>query len=205
MIMRIQKRNLDCYRSRNIYSRLATFTRDRRGSPAVEFAIIVPVYLMMMFSLFEVGWFYFVNSTVDAAVGDAGRMIRTGQIQKTFPNDPAKQFDAMYDVVCDVVDTFGDCAKTLTVEVQTYNSFADLAADTAAATCANAPPADIAAIPFSPGGEEQIVRARICFLYKSVNPAVGIDLTEQSSDKRRIVSTTIFRNEPYEKNVQTGS
>ena len=33
----------------------------RRGSAAVEFAIIAPIFLGMMFSMFEIGWFYFAN------------------------------------------------------------------------------------------------------------------------------------------------
>ncbi|MEX0644116.1 MAG: TadE/TadG family type IV pilus assembly protein, partial [Parvularculaceae bacterium] len=54
---------------------------DRRGSSAVEFAIVVPVFLALMFSMFEVGWFYFVNSVVDAAAINVARYIRTGQAQ----------------------------------------------------------------------------------------------------------------------------
>ena len=172
---------------------------DRIGAAAVEFAIMVPVFLTAMFSLFEVGWFFFVNSTVDAAVGNAGRLIRTGQIQQMAGSDDDK-FDAIYDQVCDVVDAFGDCNLNLTVEVQTYPTFADLAADTSAATCANAPPAELSAIPFTPGNELEIVRVRICYLYQTVNPAIGIDLSEPGSSKRRLVSTMIFRNEPYERN-----
>ena len=60
---------------------LIRFGRNEDGSPAVEFAIVVPVFMMIMFSTFEVGWFYFVNSSVDAATIGIAREIRTGQIK----------------------------------------------------------------------------------------------------------------------------
>ena len=173
---------------------------NRNGSAAVEFAIVVPVFLATMFSIFEVGWFYYVNSIVDASISDGSRMLRTGQVQKS-GGTADDQFDLLYDDICDVLDTFGACATNLTVEVQTYNTFADLAADNTPATCADAPPTDVDAIPFQPGAELEIVRVRICYIYKTINPAVGLNLSEASSNKRRIISTSIFRNEPFERNT----
>jgi hypothetical protein len=181
---------------------------DQSGSAAVEFAIVAPIFLVMMFSMFEVGWFYFANSVVDAAVADAGRLVKTGQLQ-TFSNDPEEQFDLLYETVCDIVQTFGACATRLTVEAKTYSSFAALAADTDPTTCADAPPDDIAAIEFSPGADLQIVRLRICYIYTTVNPIVGIGSTktirlgESGTNQRRLISTMIFRNEPYSRNSST--
>ena len=71
------------------------FGKDSRGSTAVEFAIVAPVFLMVMFSIFEVGWFFFANSVVDATVGDAARRIKTGQVQKSF-GDMDDKYDDIY-------------------------------------------------------------------------------------------------------------
>ncbi|GJL92257.1 MAG: pilus biosynthesis protein TadE [Hyphococcus sp.] len=175
------------------------FGEDSCGSTAVEFAIVAPVFLMLMFSIFEVGWFFFANSVVDATVGDAARQIKTGQIQKSFGDNDDK-YDKMYDNICDVLSVFGGCENRLTIEVDTYDTFAELAADNTPPTCADAPPDDVAAIPFNPGDELQIVRARICYIYTTLNPAIGVNLSEPGTNKRRLVSTAIFRNEPYELN-----
>ncbi|GJL96150.1 MAG: hypothetical protein DHS20C05_25550 [Hyphococcus sp.] len=180
------------------------FCGDRRGSAAVEFSIVAPVFLLMMFSTFEVGWFYFANSIVDASVSGAARQIKTGQVQRSGGSD-ADKFQALYDDVCDIVDTFGACTNRLTVEVKSYTTFGELAADTAAATCADAPPDQVDAIPFSPGDELQIVKVRVCYIYTTLNPAIGINLAESGSSDRRLVSTMIFRNEPYERNSQNGA
>lgn len=175
------------------------FGQDSRGSTAVEFAIVAPVFLMVMFSIFEVGWFFFANSVVDATVGDAARRIKTGQVQKSF-GDMDDKYDDMFADICKVLDTFGDCDDRLTIEVDTFDSFTTLAADNTPATCADAPPDDLAAIPFNPGDELQIVRVRICYLYRTLNPAIGLNLAEPGTNKRRLISTAIFRNEPYELN-----
>ncbi len=186
---------------RNWAERMAarSFAKDADGSTAVEFAIVVPVFLMLMFSIFEVGWFFFANSVVDATVGDAARMIKTGQVQKSF-GDEEDKFNDMYDNICRVVSVFGECDTRLTIEVDTYTTFAELAADNSPPVCADAPPDDVAAIPFNPGDELQIVKVRICYIYTTLNPAIGVNLSEPGTNKRRLVSTAIFRNEPYELN-----
>jgi Flp pilus assembly protein TadG len=175
------------------------FLKDRRGAAAVEFAIVAPVFLALMFSTFEVGWFYFANSVTDAATTAAARLVRTGQVQNWTGSD-AEKFQRLYDVICNVVGAFGPCNTHLTVEVNTFPSFSALAADTSAATCANDTPADIAALAFTPGAELQIARVRVCLLYTTVNPAIGLKLAEPGTSTRRIVSAAVFRNEPYEKN-----
>ena len=171
----------------------------RRGSAAVEFAIIAPIFLGMMFSMFEIGWFYFANSVTDSAVTSAGRLIRTGQVQRWDGSD-TEVFQQFYDTICDVVQSFGSCDTHLTVEVKSYASFSALAADLSNVTCADAEPPDIAAIPFEPGGELEIVRVRACLLFKTINPAIGVNLADPSTGIRKITSTMIFRNEPYVKN-----
>jgi len=172
-----------------------SFWGERRGTTAIEFAIVVPVFLGLMFSVFEVGWFYFVNSTVSAATTQSSRIIRTGQAQLG-----GWEEDEFFATVCDVVDAFGDCDDTLTVDVATFMSFQELAEDTSDATCADAPPEEINEIPYEPGAENAIVRVRICLIYNTFNPAIGVNLADEGSTQRHITSVLIFRNEPYERN-----
>lgn len=172
---------------------------DRRGAAAIEFAIVAPVFLALMFSTFEVGWFYFANSVTDAATTTAARLVRTGQVQR-WTGSNTEVFQKFYDVICNVVDSFGACNTHMTVEVQTYSSFDDLTADASDPTCADDDPVEVTAIPFKPGKESEIVRVRVCLLYNTVNPTIGLNLAESGTSTRRITSTMLFRNEPYEKN-----
>lgn len=172
--------------------------KDRSGAAAVEFSMVVLPFLMLMFSIFEVGWFFYVNSIVDASVAEASRLIKTGQIQQMAGSDDEK-YDTIYNTVCNILDDFGNCDTRLTIESQTYANFSELAADNSAATCADAPPNMLDIIPFELGEERSIVRVRICFIYETINPAIGVNVSEPGTNKKRLISTMIFRNEPYEK------
>jgi len=184
---------------RPVKGRRKSFARNKSGSAAVEFSIVAPLFLAIMFSMFEVGWYFYANSVLDAATDKAGRMIRTGQVQENGSlTTPTERFNFLYSEICDVVDAFGTCATRLTMEVQTFATFAALAAATAPVTCADSPPDDIAAIPFVPGNELQIVRVRVCLIYDTINPTIGANLSEGDDGQRHLVSTMIFQNEPYE-------
>lgn len=168
--------------------------RDRRGATAVEFAIVAPVFLALVFSILEAGYFFFVTSAVDQAAARAARVIRTGQAQSAATPISRAEF---FDKVCEVVDLFGNCNTQLTVDVARYSSFAELAADATAPTCRDADDDAVNALPYSPGAERDIVRVRICYLHKSFNPALGLNLAQAADGSRKVISVTIFRNEPF--------
>lgn len=171
------------------------FRRDRRGAAALEFAIVAPVFFALLFSIFEAGWFFFVNSAVDQATANAARLVRTGQAQSA--TTPISR-DAFFNEVCRVVQLLGPCAQRLTVDVQRFDSFAQLAADLAAPVCRDASPAAVAAIPYSAGAQRDIVRVRVCFLHRSINPALGLKLARTPDGMRKIYAVAIFRNEPFQ-------
>ena len=53
------------------------------------------------------------------------------------------------------------------------------------------------AIPYDPGAERQIVRVRICYNHKTINPGLGLDLAQADDGSRELVATIVFRNEPF--------
>jgi Flp pilus assembly protein TadG len=175
-----------------IKRRTRSLFRCRKGSTAVEFSIVVMPFLGLMMSSFEIGWFYLANSVVDAATIDAARVIRTGEAQKNAMNK-----EAFFNAICPSVAPLGNCRSRMTVEVRTFATFAQLAADTSNATCADDQPTAVNAIPYQPGAVSEIVRVRICYLYDTMNPALGANLSQTANGRRRIVSAHIFRNEPF--------
>jgi len=196
--------------------------RGQRGAAAVEFALVAPVFLIMMFSLFEIGWFFFSTSVVDASASTAARLVRTGQVQRWTVNpynnnspitSEADRAKALFDSVCRALGPLGDCDERMTVEVESFDTFTELNAATISnpPTCADATAEELAEIIFSPGDELQIIRLRICFIYNTVNPLVGfdsigagVDLSEGDTGRRRVITSMVFRNEPYESNLQQG-
>lgn len=171
--------------------------KDRRGSAAVEFALVAPPFLALMFSTFEVGWFYFANSQLDAAVIEASRFVRTGQAQKQ-----GLDKDQFYAAVCPKLEIFGNCQDRLTVEVEKFASFAALAADTSSAVCTTDSADKIGAIAYNPGLDNEIVRVRLCLVYQTINPTIGLNLSDAENGTRRLYGSYLFRNEPFSRNRQ---
>jgi Flp pilus assembly protein TadG len=171
-----------------------TLAGDRRGAAAVEFAIIAPMFIALVLSILEAGYFFFVSSAVDQASARASRLIRTGQAQSA--STPISRA-AFFDEICEVVRHFGDCSQKLTVDVTRFSDFDALAADLAAPVCRDADDDAVDALPYDIGAQREIVRVRVCFLYKPINPGLGLDLSEAPDGSRKMISVSIFRNEPF--------
>lgn len=66
--------------------------RRRTGSNAIEFALTVPLFVLIVTAIMEFGWMFFVRSTVIHAVRDgcrAGAVIPFGEVPS--PSDVAQQ------------------------------------------------------------------------------------------------------------------
>lgn len=177
--------------------------KHQRGSAAVEFALVAPLFLALVFSILEAGWFFFVSSAVEQANAAAARLIRTGQAQNATDADgnPVYSTDAFYNEICRVVSTFGDCDKTLTVDVSRFASFDALAADATNPVCRDQDDLTIQGAQFSAGDygvQNEIIRVRVCYLYNPINPALGLTLKTGKHGFKQLIAQSIFRNEPYE-------
>src|SRR6185295_6541314 len=54
---------------------------DERGSAAVEFAVIAPVFFFLLFVIAETALVFIAEQVMDNAVFETARLIRTGQAQ----------------------------------------------------------------------------------------------------------------------------
>ena len=192
----------------NVFGRLK---KSERGSAAVEFAIIAPVFLTIIFSIMEVGWFFTTNAILDKAVQNASREIRTGQVFNlaeyvgdTDPDGNEPDLDdaifEFYDRVCAIAEIWGTCAEVARVEVQAFTSVAELQADVGNFNCPDTPGIS-GDYDIDFGTDYNFMRMRVCLIYRTINPAIGINLSEIEGGKRRLYSTIIFRNEPFTKNT----
>ncbi|MEL7487828.1 MAG: hypothetical protein AAGJ87_11505, partial [Pseudomonadota bacterium] len=108
---------------------------------------------------------------------------------------------AFYDEICNVVGIFGDCDERLTVDVDRFNNFAELAADASNVQCRDSADPTVEGAQFTNadfGARRDIVRIRVCFLHRPVNPALGLNLSRNGDGFRELVSVSIFRNEPFD-------
>lgn len=94
------------------------FLHDRRGVTAVEFAIISPILILMIFGVIETGRFMFINTSMDSALANSAR------IWMVDPSTPDSTVAASY---CEQV-TLTNCDATQidisdkTVDGQTWRT-----------------------------------------------------------------------------------
>src|SRR5215467_11538747 len=62
-----------------IRARIKSFFRRDKGSAAIEFAMVAPVFFVLLMGTIEAGVIFFAQSSLQNAVNDAARLVRTGQ------------------------------------------------------------------------------------------------------------------------------
>ena len=167
--------------------RRKSFLGSERGSVAVELAMLATPFFFLLFAIMETMLIFFASSSIEGAMNDATRMIRTGQVQ-TAGMTPAqfKQF------LCDRTVTFIRCDNHLQVDIRRFDNF-------------NAvdfpPPLDangdlMTNFQFQPGNAGDIVLVRVFYTWDVKTPT-GIGLSNMSNGQRLISSAAAFRNEPF--------
>jgi Flp pilus assembly protein TadG len=60
---------------------LRRFRENRTAASAVEFAIVAPLFLALLFAIIETALMFFAGQVLETMTQDAARMILTGQAQ----------------------------------------------------------------------------------------------------------------------------
>jgi len=164
------------------------FVRQQDGVAAVEFAFVAVPFLALTFAILETALVFFAGQTLETAVTDAGRLIMTGQAQT---NGWTK--DDFKTQVCNRIYGLFDCVNGVYVDVQTYTSFAAIN---------QTPPVnngvfDQSKMNFSPGNPGDIEVVTLYYQWPIYLSLFGIDLANLSNNKRLLVATAVFCNEPF--------
>jgi len=179
---------------------LWAFRRDRRGVSAVEFALISLPFMVLIFGILELAMVFLAATTLENAVENASRKIRTGAFQTSGASNKA-DFKAL---VCGGMTWLGsDCAAKLTVDVRTFSNFSSLASNNPLA----APTFNASQTCFSPGQPGDIVLVRAYYEWKLFTPVIDSALQNMGggSGKRLISMATAFRNEPFSDDLPVGA
>jgi Flp pilus assembly protein TadG len=168
------------------------FGKARQGVAAVEFALIVVPFFFLTFGLAEVAMLGFAQTSLNFAVADAGRQIRTGQAQLN-----GVTYSEIQDMVCQRLNRFLvlSCEDTLYLDVDRYDSYAQAGAQPNPIQAGNF---DDSNVGYSPGAPSDIVVVRAYFRWKIITPMFEGILGNVSGGERILVSTMMFRNEPYQ-------
>lgn len=168
----------------------ARFARDAKGATAVEFAMVSVPFLMMLFGIIAVGLFYFTTFSLENAVEQAGRLVRTGQVNSA--NMTEEQFKTE---VCSRTPKFVDCQNKLRVFVQAFGS--DFSGITPA-SCKDASGALAGSGQFDAVAGDQVVLITACYEWELGGKLPYFNLGDLSNGSRLIAAATTFRTEPFD-------
>jgi Flp pilus assembly protein TadG len=175
--------------NRNALKRqLRRFRRNRRGSAALEFALVAPLFFGMLFAILETGLMFFADQTLETATQDVSRLVFTGQAQNA--GYTQAQFK---DQVCARIHALFNC-DAITYDVQTFASFSSVDTTTPINTTTNQ---YVPTNKFDVGGPGDVVLVRVFYEWPLYVTALGFDLSNLGDGKRLLVATAAFRNEPY--------
>ena len=166
------------------------FARRQDGSVAVEFGLILLPFLALMFGIMETALVFFADQTLETAVADSARLIMTGQAQTQ--NLTAATFK---NAVCARIYGLFDCQNGVYVNVQTYSTFGSISYSPPIDGQGNL---DSSNFVYQPGGPGDIVVVQLFYQWPIYVSLMDLSrLSNMSGNKRLLVATAAFRNEPY--------
>jgi Flp pilus assembly protein TadG len=167
---------------------LRRFRRNRRGSAAVEFALVAPVFFALLFAIIETAIVFFASQVLETVTQDSARMIMTGQAQTG--GYTQAQFKTY---VCSKVSVLFDCVNGIYVDVKSYPGFSSVSINDPIDASKNFVPPNN----YSAGGPGDIVVVRLFYRWPLFVTGLGYDISNLSGSKRLLSATAAFRNEPY--------
>jgi Flp pilus assembly protein TadG len=159
------------------------------GSAAVEFALIMPLFLLMIMGMIQIAWILFTTQHLENATATMGRLIRTGQAQE-------QNLDrvAFRSALCNQVAPVLTCEpENLLIDVQRLPTFAtstlEWPIDKDGSFKGNGS--------YQLGAGGDIIVLRVFFKLPIWLPMVGSTFANIGSEKRLLVSSAAFQNEPF--------
>jgi Flp pilus assembly protein TadG len=164
--------------------------RERRnsGSAVLEFALIAPVFFLLIFAIMEIGIIFFAQSTLQVGANDVARMVRTGQVQ-----NQALTQSAVRNRVCADIAPLIPCDNNLVIDIQAFSNFGGVNFS---------PPLDSGGNlktngAFQTGSACNVVLVRVFYAWTVFTPVLTPFLSNMSGSKHLLYSASSFRNEPF--------
>ncbi|MEP6869253.1 MAG: TadE/TadG family type IV pilus assembly protein [Novosphingobium sp.] len=162
---------------------------DASGSVAVEFAMLAPLLLALIFGVFQAALLFLTQQGLETAAESAARLVVTGQAQKS--GLTSSQFRtaacaglppylSCSNLYTDVTVVSSYSAATLGVPTFTYDSSGNVTNGFA----------------YNTGGKGAIVVLRVMYLMP-VMGGPGLKLSNQANGTRLMTATAVFKNEIY--------
>lgn len=174
-------------------------TDSIKGSAAVEFAMVAPVFFALLMATIETGVIFFAQSALQNAVNDTARLVRTGQTgcwTTSGGNCQAMTAAQFRTQLCSEVSTLlQDCdGASLQFDVNAYSS--------GFSSASNSSPLDAGGnlstlTTFNVGNACDVVLVRAFYKWQVFTPGLRYFLGNITGGYHLLASAAAFRNEPY--------
>lgn len=171
---------------------LRRFGRARRGAAAVEMALVIVPFFLLVTGLAEVSMIGFAQTSLDFAVSETARRIRTGESQMA-----NRSYTDIQNDLCSSVNNFLilSCNGNLYIDVQRFPSFVDAANGQTNPIQNNQ--FQTGTFGYNPGAPSDVVVVRAYYRWQVMTPLFQPIFQNISGGQRILVSTMMFRDEPY--------
>ncbi|MEL7547926.1 MAG: TadE/TadG family type IV pilus assembly protein [Pseudomonadota bacterium] len=159
---------------------------DSRGAVLIEFALVYPVFLILVFTTAEYSYYLFKRNFAKHVLYETSRTIQTGEIQ--FADDPEAIFQLTY---CEFANVLLDCNKVF-FDVRSYAELSDATFPAATFSAAGHPTNFV----FEPGDSEEITVMRVSTPHEFVTPWMRTAFQADGAPAI-VIGYTIVKNEPF--------
>jgi len=168
---------------------IARFRTNRKGSAAIQFAFVAPLFFAVLFAIVEVTLVYFAGQILETGTQDSGRQIFTHQAQDTGKN--ATDFNTD---LCNRVSFMLDCTK-LVIDVESYPAGTAITPYVPLDSKGNF---DSSKAQYSPpaAGSSNVVLVRTFYKWQLFFPNMGFNISNLGESTRLLSATAAFRVEP---------
>ncbi|MGH1577594.1 TadE/TadG family type IV pilus assembly protein [Planktotalea sp.] len=178
-------------------NRILRFKNAERGNVTVEFALVFPVFILILTSSIEMGVITIRQTLLERGLDIAMREVRIG-------TGAQYSHDEIRDMICDGAVIFDDCQANLRLEMipndpREYTSLPNTV-DCAAQEAAENGGWDVInpVRDFEMGSSNELVIVRACMLYDPVFPTseLALQRTTDQNGKSALVAVSAFTQEP---------
>ncbi|PRY25264.1 TadE-like protein [Aliiruegeria haliotis] len=174
------------------------FFRRESGNSTVEFVIVMPLFLVLFMSTFELGLIMVRQVMLDRATDITVRTLRLGFWEISEDSDEAREVhERMKDFICDNASILPDCENNLMIELSPVSTETWQPLPSTA-TCVDKEEDVQPLTTFKNGTDNELMMVRVCALFEPVFPYhhLGMRLPRYDADHSYMISVSAFVNEP---------
>ncbi|WP_323778767.1 TadE family protein [Leisingera sp.] len=175
---------------RRITHALRRFRQREDGNATVEFAIVIPAFLMILMSTVELGMINLRHSQLERALDETVRTIRLG-------TGGDMQHDDLRDEICGRSGFIDECSTSLRLEMLQIDPYSWTAIDPTP-DCVNRVE-DIQPVrSFENGQSNELMFIRACMKFNPIFPTwgLGTNLSKDGDGRVNLIASSAFVQEP---------